>query len=146
MVPKISFADKDSRPFIFSLRETVLPNSNALHLDKEFVESQVAASQNGSPRKKTPSKNAWRMTLIADLTKAMIEHIRTVRDHAYVTQQQTGSPHLLPRPTQRYLARHLGVSQTSINRCLTDPSARQLQHLWDLAVDLARIMHNGHPS
>jgi hypothetical protein len=144
MVPKMSLAEKGSRPFIFSLRETILSNSNALHLDKTFVESQVAGRNNVKPHMRNPSKRAVRTTMIADLTKAVIEHIRAARDHAHVMQRQTGSPRLLPRPTQRQLARQLGASQAGVNRCLADPSARELRYLWNLAVDLDRIMHNGH--
>lgn len=144
MMPNMSLMDEDSRPFVFSLRETVVSSGGALHLVKAIVESQVADRRNEEAAKQNlPSKNAWRVTLIAELTEAMIEHIRSARDYAHVSKQQTGSPKLLPRPTQRQLARQLGVSQASVYRCLTDPAARDLQYLWEMAVDLDRIMHNG---
>jgi hypothetical protein len=146
MVPKMALANERFRPFVFSLCETILPSSYALHLDKMLVESQVAGRSNVERQMRIPSKRAARATMIADLTKAMVEHIRTARDHAYVVQRQTGSPQLLPRPTQRQLAQQLGASQTGVNRCLADPSARELRYLWNMAVDLDRIMHDGRGS
>lgn len=112
----------------------------------KLLESQVAMRNNVVLRQKIPAKCAWRLTLISRLMKAMIEHVRSARDYAHVTQRQMGLPQLLPRPTQRQLASQLGVSQASVNRCLTDPTARELQHLWNLAVDVDRIMRNGNPS
>ena len=146
MMPRLDFSDEHHKPFVLSLREMILPESNALHLDKDFVESRVESHEDAARQEKAPAKRAGRAALIADLTKAMIEHIRTANDHARTTQQQTGSPQLLPRPTQRQLARQLGASQASVNRCLTDPSARELRYLWNLAIDLDRILFNGNPS
>ena len=141
MVPKLGSTDGHPTMFVFSVRDTVVPESDWLHLDRTFIESQVAYREEAAERVR--SKRAERAALIAKLTKAMMEHIRAACDHAHATQRRSGMPGLLPRPTERQLARLLGATQASVHRCLADHSARELQYLWNLAVDLDRIMLGG---
>jgi hypothetical protein len=141
MTPKLDFSDDHPKPFVLSVRDTIVPKSDTLHLDRSLVESQVVRHEESTGR--IPSKRAERTALMAKLTKAMVEHIRAAYDHAYATQRQRGVPDLLPRPTERQLASLLDVSQPSVHRCLVDGTARELQHLWKLAIDLDRIMLGG---
>jgi hypothetical protein len=90
--------------------------------------------------KRAPRKRTQRTAEIAALVAELREHLRTARDYALATRQQTGEAKLLPRPTQVELERRLGVSQCNVSRCLKDPDARELQFLWKLALDKERIL------
>ena len=87
-----------------------------------------------------PRKRSQRTAEIAALVAELREYLRTARDYAVATRQQTGEAKLLPRPTQLELERRLGISQCNISRCLKDPDARELQFLWKLALDRERIL------
>jgi hypothetical protein len=141
MLPAFDSTDDHPTPFVLSVRNTIVPESDTFQLDGSLVESQVVRREKSVSR--VPSKRAERAALIAKLTRAMVEHIRAAYDHAYATQRQRGVPDLLPRPTERQLARQLDVSQPSVHRCLADATARELQYLRKLAVDLDRLMLSG---
>jgi len=70
----------------------------------------------------------------------MIEHLRTARDYALETRERTGTPELLPRPSQKQLATRLGISESNVSRCQHDKSARELALLWEWAADLDRVL------
>lgn len=115
---------------------------DGIHFDREYVETQLAdrlARQQGAIKRQLP-KRATRAADIAALTKELMAHLRAARDHAVATEDRHGTPRLLPRPTQEDLARRIGTSQWAVSRCLADESARELKFLWDLAVDVERIL------
>ena len=140
IVPRMDFFN-EHRPMVLSLQAAISPEGDSLHLVKEYFESQVADYEKPASRKKIPSKRAKRAAQIAALTEELMEHVRTAHEYARATEEQTGEPRLLPRPTQEQLARRLGCDQSSVSRCLADNSARELRFLWDLALDLDRILH-----
>jgi hypothetical protein len=77
---------------------------------------------------------------IARLTKEIKQHVRAARDHAFATRAWGGEPQLLPRPKQKDLASWTRLTPSAVSRCLKDAAARELQILWELALDLERIM------
>jgi hypothetical protein len=89
------------------------------------------------------TKRGTRLAIIEALRHELSEHLRAARDHAFATRGATGTATLLPRPSQDLLARQLGVHRSTISRSLEDPSARELQLLWEVAGDLDRILALG---
>lgn len=88
-------------------------------------------------------KRASRAADIERLTRELAAHVRSARDYAFDARDRTGTPQLLPRPTQKELARRLGITESRISRSLHDGDAHQLRFLWELAVDLDRLMTAG---
>jgi len=99
----------------------------------------VAVAQPKRLRRKRQRPN--RANTIDALTKVMHEHLKAARDHAYSLKQRGRAPELLPRPAEEDLAELVGVSPSTVNRCLNkDPNARQLQVYWQAALDLDQVM------
>lgn len=61
-------------------------------------------------------------------------------DHAFDTEARTGTPVLLPKPTQAELAARINVSAPTLSRCMEDRSAPELRILWDAADDVYEVM------
>jgi DNA-directed RNA polymerase subunit RPC12/RpoP len=107
--------------------------------DTCFIESRLAELEVPTARRPT-RRRADRAAKIEALVAALVDHLRAARDHAFVTRDQTGSPELLPRPSQQDLARLAAMSKSDVSRCLADESARELRLYWDIALDLNQIM------
>jgi hypothetical protein len=101
---------------------------------RSFIEAFRTNTRSTAPKRST------RAAAIEALTKELIDHLIAARDHAFATKVATGTPRLLPRPTQTALAKQLGLTKSCVTRCLQDKTARQLQIYWALAVDLHQIM------
>ena len=86
--------------------------------------------------KTKPAKRAPRLTAIEKIEKALEDHIRSARDHAFDLEQRGRPMALLPRPEQQDLAAHLGLSESAVSRSLNDPAATKLKILWDTAESL----------
>jgi hypothetical protein len=115
-------------------------DADGVHLDREIVEAELADVPSDVPKARPARKRAGRAADIEALSAEMREHLRAARRHALATLDQTGQPQLLPRPTQEQLARRVGRSQHTVSRCLRDQTANELQYLWDLAIDLDRVL------
>ena len=91
------------------------------------------------PRQKQP-RRATRTANIEAIEDALIEHLIAARDYAYETKDRDGAAQLLPRPSQKWIAERLGISESNVSRCIHDPKARLLGVLWTAASDLGSIM------
>jgi hypothetical protein len=131
-----------SLPRLVRLVDCALWEDGLLAVDLSHVNGQFAPAEPAKAEEQ-PTKRGPRLALIEALRHALLEHLRAARDHAFATRGATGTPALLPRPSQDMLARQLGVHRSTISRCLEDPSARQLQLLWEVAADLDRILGLG---
>jgi hypothetical protein len=69
-----------------------------------------------------------RINKIDQLTTEMRKHYQAAKDYYYASGGQ-----LLPRPTQKDLAKLIGKSQDVVSRCLHDKKATVLRMLWDNA-------------
>lgn len=120
----------------------VISSAGTIQFDWQGVGQRVAEWRQGQdrPEKRSLRKRASRAADIAALTKELQAHLRAARDYAVSTRDRSGEPKLLPRPTQEDLARRIDASQWTVSRCLGDPEARELHYLWELAVDLERIL------
>lgn len=90
--------------------------------------------------KAKPAKRAPRLTAIEKIEKALEDHIRSARDHAFDLEQRGRPMALLPRPEQKDLADQLGLSTSAVSRSLNDPSATKLKILWDTADSLPDVL------
>jgi len=96
-----------------------------------------------APLLKRKSKRAERTHDIGILTRVLIEHLRSARDHVQAAIDHGREPQLLPRPTQRELARLAGFTEVRVSRCLRDAAARELRMLWEGANDLDTVLRMG---
>jgi hypothetical protein len=116
----------------------------------ELIGCVPAAAGNGKPASAgKPSgdqrlrKRAERAANIEALTKELVEHINSAKDHAYTLEQNNKEPVLLPRPNQRELAQRVDISEAAASRCFNDPCAHQLRMLFQMAGDLGSVMKFG---
>jgi hypothetical protein len=99
----------------------------------------IVEPKKDNARKKTP-KRAERATAIEKLEKTMIEHLIAARDHACALIDKGEAPQLLPRPTQKFLSKKLGLSESTVSKCIKDPRAHALKILWTTANDLEQVI------
>jgi hypothetical protein len=127
---------------VIPLEAAISLDAGLIRLDTEFVEGRILDAGWGAEAtpQRPPKKRADRAANIESLGKALIEHLRSARDYAFATKEQSGQPQLLPRPTQKALGLEVGLTETDVSRCLKDPEARELRLYWNVAVDLDRIM------
>lgn len=127
---------------VISLDAVVSINGDRFVLDIDDIEGRIVDAGMGStsPKKKRPKKRGERLADIESLRDAVIEHLRSARDHAHTTKDQHGEPRLLPRPTQKALGELVGMNETKVSRCLKDEKADELRLYWEMAQDLDQIM------
>ena len=133
-------ADREQIPNVVPLCDVISWSGTNCAFDWSHVEQIVGTA--GADRPKTlrrPRKRAERAATIERLERLMKDHVAAARDHAHATAE-AGAARLLPRPTQRDLARLAGTVEMTVSRCLRDPAARELRLLWDLAADLDGLL------
>ncbi len=89
-----------------------------------------------TPPPRKLKKRATRAAAIDAIKRALREHLRSARDHAYSSSDAA----LLPRPTLQQLADQLKVHISSVSRAINDPSDREIAILWDAANDIEKVM------
>ncbi len=100
----------------------------------------VPQAEPRSPKKPAPTRRQTRAGDIDALVAELKQHLRSARDFAYHTRDVDGVPALLPRPSQKDLARRLGITESRVSRSLNDGRAIELQLLWNLADDLDQVL------
>lgn len=83
--------------------------------------------------KKKPARRSQRAANIEKLEKTIGDHLLSAKNHAYSLGDQGREIVLLPRPEQQFLAAQLGMTTTTVSRCLNDPKAKMLRMLWETA-------------
>ncbi len=126
-------------PSVIPLCDVLSWSGTVCTFDMARVEELMAAGLKRPYPLRRPRKRAERAATIESLVRLLKGHITAARDHACATAE-TGEARLLPRPTQRDLARLAGVVEMTVSRCLRDPAARELRLLWELAGDLDRLL------
>jgi hypothetical protein len=129
---------------IVSLESAVSLAPDGLAFDATVVESRLRESgliEPPTPEKKPVPKRATRAVGIERLTAALVEHLRSARDHAYATRDLGGEAKLLPRPTQKQLAEQLHMTVSEVSRCFSDETAGVLNACWEMALDLGQVMN-----
>jgi hypothetical protein len=128
-------------PVIVRLVDVLTWKGAGIHLDGGFIESML--DDGPAPNTKPPPparKRASRMATIELLTKQMMEHVRAASEHALAQGDFGREVDLLPRPTKRQLGRQIGVSEVTVGRCFSDPTARELRFLWEISADIERLL------
>jgi len=125
-----------------SLRDLTEWSDQALRWDAERLEEllHVPAAESHSPKKPASTRRQSRAADIEALVAELRQHLRSARDHAFHTRESRGVPTLLPRPTQKDLARRLGITESRVSRSLNDERAIELRLLWNLADDLDQVL------
>lgn len=125
-----------------SLRELTEWSDDGLRWDAEGLEEllHVPNAESHSPKKPAPTRRQSRAGDIDALVAELKQHLRSARDHAFHTHDSRGVPALLPRPTQKDLARRLGITESRVSRSLNDERAVELRLLWNLADDLDQVL------
>ena len=90
---------------------------------------------------KKPMKRASRAAAIDTIKDALRDHLRSARRYAYEMKERKGSVELLPRPTQKQLAELLELDESAVSRALNDRSDKELQIIWQGALNLDYVMH-----
>lgn len=127
---------------VIALESALSFSAGGILLDVEYVEGRIVDAGMGpdSTAPRRPKKRGERAANIEKLEKEMIQHLRAARDHAHATQDQTGEPKLLPRPTQKELGERVSLSESDVSRCLNDETARELKLYWAAAADIHQVM------
>lgn len=125
---------------VTALEELASFESGKLIFDGSCIENRLADLD--APKARRPSrKRAERSAKIEALVGVLVEHLRAARDHAFSTKDRTGIAELLPRLSQKELAKLASMSESDVSRCLADDSARELRLYWETALDLGQIMN-----
>lgn len=124
-----------------SLRELTCWSEGSLDWDEDRLTELLTACRPTprSSRKAAPTRRKTRATDIETLVAELKQHLRAARDHANHTLATQGEPRLLPRPTQKDLARRVEITESRVSRSLNDPRATELRLLWNLADDLDQV-------
>lgn len=85
-------------------------------------------------------KRADRAANIEALVRELSDHLRAARDHAQAAADFGRPPELLPRPSRRDLAKRIGIAASVVSRCFSDPAAKELNLLWEMANDLEAVL------
>jgi hypothetical protein len=125
-----------------SLRELSCWSEGGLDWDEDRLTELLTACRPTprSSRKPVPTRRKTRATDIEALVAELKQHLRAARDYADHTLATQGEPRLLPRPTQKDLARRVGITESRVSRSLRDPRATELRLLWSLADDLDQVL------
>jgi hypothetical protein len=107
----------------------------SLKLDRADVEARLEdiLLDSKARRKLRTFKRARRAPSIECLTKALEDHNRAAMDCAEDSYLRTGTPTILPCPTQAELALLTGLSESTVCRAMRDPRAKELRIQRDLA-------------
>jgi hypothetical protein len=127
---------------VIGLESTLSLDEGSIVFDTDYVEGRIIDAGMGpdaGPKRRT-KRRGGRAAKIELLKTEMISHLHAARDHAFWSSDETGSPTLLPRPTQKELGLRTGLTEADVSRCLNDPHARELRLYWEAAVELGQVM------
>jgi hypothetical protein len=128
-------------PCIVVALEDVLDWTGArFQVDEDVIAARLDDGTEPTEKPKPRLKRASRASAIESLRQELNAHILAAADHAFETSERTGTPELLPKPTQAELAERIGVSPPTLGRCLTDKAAPELRILWEAADDVYEVM------
>ena len=125
---------------VIGLEDVIDWQDHALLLDDDAIAGRFEAAEDPANSIKRPPKRATRAAAIEALRRELNAHIVAAADHAFDTEARTGTPVLLPKPTQAELAARINVSAPTLSRCMEDRSAPELRILWDAADDVYEVM------
>ena len=125
---------------VVGLEDVLDWTGNGFQLDDDAINGRFDSLESAPKPAKPKPKRSTRAAAIEALRRELNAHIVAAADHAFDTQARTGTPVLLPRPTQAELAARINVSAPTLSRCMEDRSAPELRILWDAADDVYEVM------
>jgi hypothetical protein len=124
---------------VIPLEEVVSQDSVALVLNLEEVEARVSgAVRDDMVSRKVRKKRAQRAAVVDALKRELNAHILSAQSHAKNLERQDREPELLPRPTQKALAKYIHASESAVSRALKEKEP-YLKVLWETANDLDAV-------
>lgn len=123
-----------------ALESIVTLRPDGLAVDAAAIDGRLVDAGFGTPKARVPRKRADRAANIEILVKELREWMNGARENAYATADLRGSPELLPRPTQKDLAKSTGLTEAAVSRCLNDNQAIVLKLLWGMTTDLRSVL------
>lgn len=102
--------------------------------------SAIAAAPLPVRNPRPQPQRGMRTANIEKLEKELEKHLLAARDHAHSLRDRGREPALLPRPSQKELARRTGLSKSDVSRCINDKRATVLKILWETAESLEAVM------
>lgn len=124
---------------VIELRTVISLCDKGIAVDVDGIERQLVV-EIAEVAKKKPKKRASRAATIDAIKKALREHLRAARDHAFNARDRGHGSALLPRPSQKQLAAQLNIHESSVSRAISDPSDKEIAILWEIANDLGQVM------
>ena len=125
---------------VVALEDVLDWTAGGFQLDEDVIAARLDDGTDPTDKAKPRPKRGSRAAAIEALRQELNAHIHAAADHAFATSEQTGTPELLPKPTQAELAKRIGVSPPTLGRCLADKAAPELRILWDAANDVYEVM------
>lgn len=110
------------------------------HLDWNIIEEEFIGPETISKPTKQRQKRATRTANIERLRDELKRHLHAAADHAVATAETNAGITLLPRPSKTNLAKLTGLSKSDVTRCFADPTATELNLLWQTADDLEAVL------
>ena len=125
---------------VIGLEDVIDWQDHAFLLDDDAINGRFGSLETLPKATKSKPKRSTRAAAIEALRQELNAHIVAAADHAFDTEARTGTPVLLPKPTQAELAARINVSAPTLSRCMEDRSAPELRILWDAADDVYEVM------
>jgi hypothetical protein len=127
---------------VVALESAVAADGDGLAFDHSAVAGRlVEAGLIDAPKSKPKHRRRGpRAAKNEKLQAALVRYLRDARTQAYDTLALGGTPVLPERPTQEEFGRQIGLSKSDMTRCLNDPKAPVLKHLWGMAADPSAIL------
>ncbi len=125
---------------VIGLEDVINWQDHAFLLDDDAINGRFDSLESVTKPTKSKPKRSTRAAAIEALRRELNAHIVAAADHAFDTEARTGTPVLLPRPTQAELAARINISAPTLSRCMEDRSAPELRILWDAADDVYEVM------
>lgn len=124
----------------FTLEDVLRLDGDRLVFATDAVVDRLHDPADAPKRQGAVKKRASRAAKIERLTKEVEKLLLAARDYARHMHATTGTPALLPRPTQRKLAEMSEMDEVDVSRCFKDPHARLLRWYWDMLGDLDSLL------
>lgn len=134
----IAASSHDPAVFTASLWSYIDDADDDLRLAVDDLMQAILATEStqAKPQRSIAGKRAARSRAIGLLREELTAHLHSSQDAL-----RHGHP-MLPRPAQKELARRLGLSAPTVNRCLKKdktPEACRIQHMWEMAHDESEV-------
>ena len=126
---------------LIPLTSVLSATETGLQFDRAFIATIFAdGPAHDATGHRQQKRRSSRAAGIESLVHEMQRHLLSARDYAKDSQNRSGLPKLLPRPSQADLAQRTRLSESAVSRCLKDDSAMLLRLLWETSEDIDRVM------